>query len=572
MDGWNADLILCVVTFLDVKTLNRFSQASCRCYYLVHQYRERRGPELVVATSHIPGVKTRQNAAPQVVADALSRLQSPPNLALGFGTHPPRDGGSLAAALPSRLPGSTVVLHAVADAIQSSADGHVECQSHSSLLLANLPRARARGFQFDGGFGPLGSTAALSLWLDGLQQEARDVEAPWKAFFVYAHQNCAPGDMDEFVNRLQAAFPEATVVGGVCQYGCVTLPVADIVARLCEGGYPLDVALSSMTSIDLVDLMQHLGGQRHPAGRPKKELVERVRGLLEVNTHCLHVVDQGIFGVALAGDVPMRSMVSRGVQSLAGVHSGTEEPSRTPATHLTVDSVDFFRPGDEGYIFPRESFSYHLVRSVRDLISGQVLTPMQMLQRYGEPDFIGVQRTDDDGFELNGMISVSSDMSAFVIPAHGRGSERTLQDACIDFFVINGPLSLEDVESKVSSLQSAVRENEEQILGAVMFSCHGRGPKSGWLIKEAMADATRFASRFPTVPLLGYYAVGEIGPQVRAGRISPFQVGNSTLQGYTVVFAVFMAPVVDLAGLRLDDTTANVDALVRDRLRPSCTR
>ena len=95
----------------------------------------------------------------------------------------------------------------------------------------------------------------------------------------------------------------------------------------------------------------------------------------------------------------MRSMVSRGVQSLAGVHSGTEEPSRTPATHLTVDSVDFFRPGDEGYIFPRESFSYHLVRSIRDLTSGQVLTPIQILQRYGKSDFIAVQRPADDGFE-----------------------------------------------------------------------------------------------------------------------------------------------------------------------------
>jgi len=84
------------------------------------------------------------------------------------------------------------------------------------------------------------------------------------------------------------------------------------------------------------------------SGTPRSGADPSVRGLLEVNTHYLHLVEGGIFGVALAGDVPGRSVVSRGVRSLAGVRSGDGQPTGTPATHLTVDRVDAFRPVDEG--------------------------------------------------------------------------------------------------------------------------------------------------------------------------------------------------------------------------------
>ena len=60
-------------------------------------------------------------------------------------------------------------------------------------------------------------------------------------------------------------------------------------------------------------------------------------------------------------------------------------------------------------------------------------------------------------------------------------------------------------------------------------------------------------------------------PRALAGRESLVHDGGATLQGSTVVFAVFIAPAVDPPGLRLDDAAENVDALVRDRLRSPFT-
>jgi hypothetical protein len=81
-----------------------------------------------------------------------------------------------------------------------------------------------------------------------------------------------------------------------------------------------------------------------------------------------------------------------------------------------------------------------------------------------------------------------------------------------------------------------------QILGALMFTCNGRGPTRNDLMNDDMVDATTFAQYFPNVPCVGFYAGGEIGPMALAGCQSTFHNGKAALQGFTAVFALFIVP------------------------------
>ncbi|OEU16504.1 hypothetical protein FRACYDRAFT_217938 [Fragilariopsis cylindrus CCMP1102] len=108
----------------------------------------------------------------------------------------------------------------------------------------------------------------------------------------------------------------------------------------------------------------------------------------------------------------------------------------------------------------------------------------------------------------------------------------------------------------------------EQILGALMYTCCGRGPDNNPdFISEEMSDAKRFANKFPNVPCLGFYANGEFGPIALAGNNNVFQTGRALHQGFTAVFALFIVPIKDGTDMyNLDDSIDNVQKFVRKRL------
>ena len=79
-----------------------------------------------------------------------------------------------------------------------------------------------------------------------------------------------------------------------------------------------------------------------------------------------------------------------------------------------------------------------------------------------------------------------------------------------------------------------------QVLGAVMFSCGGRGPQEGFFPRRSydVSEYIRvFGSAIGTTPppLLGLYAGGEIGPLALAGvsetnELCRTQKGRAKLQ------------------------------------------
>jgi small ligand-binding sensory domain FIST len=550
MDSWSADLILGVLPFLSLRELNRLSQTSPRYYYLVHKYREIRGPEFVVASSHTRHVRSRQKTAQQVIQDALSKLQTAPNLALAFSN---RSITFLNRHLPRLLPNdTTITLHASADSIQSCVDGHLESQSHVSLMLARLPCARVHAFCLEGELELSRPNGKFSSFLADLRSSNEE----WKVFLVYICQT-GYNQADEFVRRLQARFPTATIVGGVCSYGSVTLPVTSLF-RESRGLASLEDYIRELSGGGLTQLLEELGVKDVPSGRPRSQLAELVIETLRTRPNCLHHVEDGIFGIALGGDVPVRSIVSRGVKSL------TLNEDR-PGPRFVVQDDEVHRPGDEGYMFrfhPDVAPPYRIIRSFLDVHSGRTLRYMEMCATYGDPDYCGIMREGDDGYELLVQHEISNSIDALVFLGEDLGG--TWAGSEFDFFNLDGAECKNDLEEKMRQLREA--SAGEQVLGAVMFSCNGRGPEAGVWMSEPMADAKRFTNVFPAIPLAGFYAMGEIGPRALAARRSVFQEGNASLQGFTAVFAVFVVPNADLGAVNLDDRAEQVRAFVGSRL------
>lgn len=397
--------------------------------------------------------------------------------------------------------------------------------------------------------------------LEGFRDSFEDT-MDWKMFIVYV---CDDGVQiaDSVIQMIQARFPNVTIVGGICNSAFVSVPI-DSEATTTE-------KLSEHNRSVLYQMNRAMGGPQ-PVGRLKKaQLVHHVHAVARMKTFTLESIggqmgEGGLCGVALAGDVPVRSVVSRGVKSLTFSRNGGDGAPQ-PETSLFVHEAEVFRPGDEGYMFTGDDPPpYHLIRKIRDEFSGRVYTVNEMLLAFGQPDFLGLRRPHHDGFPLESSHSISSHLNAFLlIPESGIEEGATLVGSNVDFFDLSGQECMKDMDYCMAKLRQQTAG--EQVLGAVMFSCNGRGPEAGTLITEEMADAKRFSKVFPNVPCLGFYAGGEIGPLALAGRQSVFQKGNACVQGFTAVFALFIVPKFDMETTRgFDECNETVEAFVRSRL------
>ena len=545
MDNWNADLVLHVIQYLSVLDGNRFRLSGLRYFYLVQQYRRIRGAEMVSNVSRVRSLRstTTTQSPAQVLTHraAAHQLQTEPNLALSFSTLSSTVPEDLALYLPSQA----VTLGVVSGSIQSTVPS-LDCRSNAGIMLGHLPNVPMKPFVLQ--FHPRPPTqntcespTALIQQLLGQQQSQ-----PWEVFMVYA---CGPETAmaEEFVSKLQAAFPQSTIVGGICTSGYFS--------ESTQGVTRSD--LESLSSVDLMQWYRGLGGGRG-GGRStttttiaespatirswtKAQLLDRVCDLLQRRPYRLRLLQESegaIFGVALAGDVPVKSVVSRGVRSTTQNHTtinSTTTRSSTPTSfsNFVIHQAAIHRPGDDEYMFTRprnrtavgagDGPSYHIVRSIRDMETNKLYTPHQLRQKFSQPDFVGLQRPgegEEDGFTLHmpHPLSLNLDAFIFIIEDHEQNDQESslLEGALIDFFDMTGEACLEDMDRTMEELREETKD--EELLGAIMISCSARGPDTSSFLCERMADATRFARVFPHVPCLGFYADGEIGPLALAGR------------------------------------------------------
>jgi len=242
------------------------------------------------------------------------------------------------------------------------------------------------------------------------------------------------------------------------------------------------------------------------------------------------IIESGVVGLAMKGDVPLTALVSRGCQPLSLPMLARGATVRGGDDNEKELLIPEFATGEGGTIKPIEV-----------VIKAQE----QMDRRF--PMFAGVRHRPDTGYVLE---SISQSMfergGAMRVPWEGEaaGPAEAAQAPAhceVRVFQLSPAACKADLQQLLSYVRAQCEERDEQVLGSVMFTC---GARTQRFFREDCADAKRFQEAFPSVPLVGFWARGEIGPQAlaEAAPSEATRTGRAQLQGFTAVFGIFRAP------------------------------
>jgi small ligand-binding sensory domain FIST len=552
MEHLNADLLIQVISFLNIIDSSSLCGVSRRMCYLTHQFRTLLGSQISTSSSSLAWENERRRPQDNY-GYCLSQMSTKPNLAFTFTSDV--IGQDLCYHLNHAGPNGLIVLGASASGIQANCDQRVEHEIDAALLLASFPTTKTTILPFSftqpcddkDYFLP-----SAPLW----QQLATATPTShchdqdyWKVVIIYA---CGDGyyTVEDFVATLQRKYPDMTIVGGICESGFVSVNVTkDYLAQKSEKDLE-----------DILHARKVMG--RYPKNKNenavyKEILIDQVWRTFEKRKYVVENVTDGIFGVALGGDIPVRSIVSRGVKSV------------TPLSERDcwiVEKVTLLRPGESEYMFrgdPSLLKPTHVIQFVRNKATDKLLSPLSLLAGNKNPEFVGLRRPDTDGYELHPLSPFSLQSDSIVIMTDGSPEqEESIQYANIDFFILDGVSCKDHMDKTLKSLQEATIG--EVILGGLMFSCSGRGPEKRSILREEMSDAKQFHKYFPKTNLCGFYAGGEIGPMAMAEQSRVFQRGKAAVQGFTAVFALFIVPSISLSDFHLDDSPENTSTFMKE--------
>ena len=177
----------------------------------------------------------------------------------------------------------------------------------------------------------------------------------------------------------------------------------------------------------------------------------------------------------------------------------------------------------------------------------------------GGQTFLGVKNADARGFELlsqggmrlvegRGLFLPQGILQGPTVEGEGEGAGAEDADAAhVRVYALTAEACASDVDAQLKSLASELAADKRELMGALMFSCNGRGPSSMGPGLDQMLDARVCERNFPNLPLVGLWAGGEIGPEaiadleggvLRSGKTAM----KTALQGFTAVFGVFVVP------------------------------
>ena len=207
----------------------------------------------------------------------------------------------------------------------------------------------------------------------------------------------------------------------------------------------------------------------------------------------------GAVGVALHGDIAVDTVVAQGCRPIG-------KPMRiTESRRNLLVELD----GQPPVAVLRDLFQ-GLNERDRGLMRHSLFLGVVMDQFIDEPkhgDFLirNVMGMD----ERNGVLSIG---------------ETLKEGQLVQFHLRDAETSAEDLTAVLERYAADNREN--QVHGALLFSCMGRGQ---YLYGRPHHDSELFRDKLGTVPLGGFFCNGEIGP-----------VGGTTfLHGYTSSFGIF---------------------------------
>ena len=389
-----------------------------------------------------------------------------------------------------------------------------------------------------------------------------DPQTYWKVFTVYVTGKGAH-HTDDCIQELQKLHPKASIIGGICGGGDVRMvtsrgsgdkkndedryeesdededeedvkteeeKINSMSVRQLKGfiiKHHSDAAKALLGVTEKSELRQ-LGlvasGACNEENKRKRKRQKLKQQALESSTFI--PCGNSIFGVALGGNVPLRSVVSRGVRSIVS----KDEPFK-------VQASTFVQPGDEQFPYRTKpgdgTKAQHMIGSVTSgrnqdstTMTGQQFVYNLAVDKGINPDYVGIRQIGEDGYTLHqvhrGMLVhdslvLESNEDEQAIDNSGAagsvssGLVESLNGADIDMFKLDGPSCIADVDRTLTRLSKQLVG--EQLLGALMFSCGGRGPSKRGMMGEEMMDANHFKQHFD-LPCLGFYAGGEIGPMV----------------------------------------------------------
>jgi hypothetical protein len=336
-----------------------------------------------------------------------------------------------------------------------------------------------------------------------LLSEGFDPAVDWRFFVVSVHEY--DNWSTAFVKRLQARFPKASIIGGICTTGVAC-------ASSLEKGFTSTFDTGFQGALSLL---------------------------------------------AMAGNCPVQTLVSRGVEPVCDTYSVAdaswmeEDNNAMPAGGIMkvaqcqhVTQVNSAAPKGKG---PEEKVYDVLVAASRRARSSFGLL---MGVRVPAPDTTttpGAAAAASEGFVLT---QVDRDL---IIPSEDGAHKLRLiledgGDALptqIRFFTITGKSCAADVVAQMSKAKASFKQRNKKVMGAIMFSCSARGPNKNDMLPTEMYDSSCFKQAFgDDVPLLGRYENGEIGPQAMASDEGShiFRSGNVAVQGFTAVFGIFAVP------------------------------
>jgi hypothetical protein len=595
-DNFSAELLLLILSF--VSALDNYKIAvSRRLVYLIDELHRLR-PELVVSSSASGGNPDG------IVARALSKLSSRPNIMFAFytGSTPRKDW---VAAVEMQMPKDTVVLAARSRCIQTNTVDEVSSKEDLSIMVGSFPEAKICPFSISSS---TTSKVPYHLQIESellkLTPPGDDHQSYWKVFTIYVSGEGAHY-VDDCIQELQKLHPNASIIGGICEGGDVrmsntTTNVAEGSERKTENDefeveFEEDCPKSEEEKINNMSVRQlkgyiikhHKDGSRALLGVTEKNELRAI-GLVASGTNLIEnkrlqkynklkkaslkestiiSCSSGVFGVALGGNVPLRSIVSRGVRSVL----------RDNETYK-IHKSNVVKPGDEKFPYhskPGDGMkSQNIISSIccdngsaadsTTTMSGPEFLYSCAIDRGFDPHYIGVRQTNEDGYTLHQVHRGTLVGDSIIVEKSDDQVNNELDGSDIDLFQLDGPSCIVDLDRTLIRLKEQLVG--EQLLGALMFSCGGRGPSKRGMMGEEMMDATHFNNHF-NLPCLGFYAGGEIGPMAKADNKNVFQKGKVALQGFTVVFGVFVVPILDTKYLKLDDSEENCNFHLKKKLK-----
>jgi small ligand-binding sensory domain FIST len=227
---------------------------------------------------------------------------------------------------------------------------------------------------------------------------------------------------------------------------------------------------------------------------------------------CNHTLHQtGIIGIALWGDIMMDTIVAQGCRPI-GLPYQVAEAERNIILSLN-------NPDTDGNPRPPLELLQELFQTLSE--EDRMLAQNSLFIGVAQDSF--KQKLEHGDFLIRTLLGVDPKLGAIAVGDRIRPGQR------IQFHLRDARTSADDLETLLQRYQSQSFKDLMPPLGALMFSCMGRGKN---LYQEPNFDSRLFHKYLGQVPLSGFFCGGEIGP-----------IGNTTfLHGFTSVFGILRQP------------------------------